>query len=129
MTDAVAPNPTKYTVRYTVIVTQDMDDKLELILKRQDRSVSKSDLLRTAIRQYLDEQEDLIGSRRHFSKSLQNRLDQIDGQLIFYLNILIYLLAAGLAVLLQAVTRDSKIQAVNLIRTAISTTLKEGPIL
>lgn len=125
----VPPTRTKYSVRYTLSVTEDMAHRLQQVLDQQDRSISLNDLLRIAIRQYLDDQEDVIGSRRHFSKSLQQRFDQMESRVIFYLNILIYLVAAGLAVIIQAATKDSRMQSVALIRTAIAATLKEGKLL
>ena len=128
MTNEV-PTRSKYTERYTLIVTEEMDRKLQQLLDKQDRSVSLSDLLRTAIREYIDDQEDVIGSRRHFSKSLQNRLDQLENNLLFYLDVIIFLLAANLAVIVMAVTRDPKVQSTNLIRVALKTALTEGPVL
>ncbi len=125
----MAPTKTIYEVTRTLRLTKDMDDKLQQILKKQDRSVSLNDLMRTAIRQYIDDQEDVIGSRRHFSKSLQNRLDQLEGNILFYLDVIIFLLAANLAVIVQAVTRDAKVQSTALIRTALKTALTEGPVL
>lgn len=121
--------PPAFTERYTLNVTEDMDKRLKQVLDAKPRDVKMNDLLREAIRYYLDEQEDLVGSKRHFSKSLQNRIDQLEGKLLFYLNILIYMVAAGLAVIIQAVTKDSKVQSTNLIRTAIAAALKEGPTL
>ena len=128
MSDLV-PTKTIYEVTRTLRLTKDMDDRLQQILKKQDRTVSVNDLLRTAIRQYIDDQEDVIGSRRHFSKSLQNRLDQLESNLLFYLDVIIFLLAASLALIIQAVTRDSKVQSATLIRVAIKTALTEGPVL
>src|SRR5436190_303627 len=80
---------TKYPVRRTVNITQEMEDKLHQILTKQDRSYTQQDLYRAALRQYIDDQEDVIGSRRHFSKSLQRRLDLMEFKHVFYLDILI----------------------------------------
>ena len=44
-----------------VRVTKEMHEFLELLAKRQN--TSKADVIRQAIREYLDEQEDVIGSR------------------------------------------------------------------
>jgi len=123
----IPPTRTQYSIRYSVSVSPDMDEKLKQILGKQDRRTSLNDLVRLALRQYIDDQEDVIGSRRHFSKSLQNRLDDLEGLLIFYFNILVFLLASSLAVLIQATTGDSKIQSVSLIRTAIAAALRDGP--
>jgi len=125
----VVPTRTQYGVRRTLNISEEMDRRFQQLLLKQERDVSLNDLFRMALRQYLDDQEDVIGSRRNFSKSLQNRLDQLESNLLFYLNVLIFLFASCLAVLLQAVTKDSKVQSTTLIRTAIATALKEGSIL
>src|SRR5258708_2845656 len=122
-----SPVQTKYPVRRTVNITQEMEDKLHQILTKQDRSYTQQDLYRAALRQYIDDQEDVIGSRRHFSKSLQRRLDLMEFKHVFYLDILIYLIAASQATLLAYATKDSKVQSLNLIRIAIKAAMKEGP--
>src|SRR5258706_2609229 len=124
MSDAV-PTRTQFGVRRTLNISEEMDRRFQQLLLKQERDVSLNDLFRMALRQYLDDQEDVIGSRRNFSKSLQNRLDQLESNLLFYLNVLIFLFASCLAVLLQAVTTDSQVQSTTLIRTAIGTALKE----
>src|SRR5260221_14750476 len=101
-----SPVQTKFPVRRTVNITQEMEDRLQQILSKQDRGFTHQDLYRTALRQYLDDQKDIIGSRRHFSKSLQNPPDQLENNLLFYLNVLIYLLASCLPALVHAVTTE-----------------------
>ncbi len=123
----IQPTRTQYSIRYSVSVSPDMDERLKQILGKQDRRTSMNDLVRVALRQYIDDQEDVIGSRRHFSKSLQNRVDDLEGLVVFYLNVLIFLLASSLAVLIQATTGDTKIQSISLIRTAIASALRDGP--
>ncbi len=123
----IPPTRTQYSIRYSVSVSPEMDERLKQILGKQDRRTSMNDLVRLALRQYIDDQEDVIGSRRHFSKSLQNRVDDLEGLLIFYFNILVFLLASSLAVLIQATTGDTKIQSISLIRTAIASALRDGP--
>ncbi len=121
-----APN---YSVSYTLRVTNAMDKRIEQVLEKKGRETSRNDLLREAIRAYLDEQEDQIGSRRNFSKSLQNHIDGHDRHVLFYLNVIIYMLASSLAVILQVVNRDSKVQSVDLIRKAITEVVDNGPTL
>jgi Arc/MetJ-type ribon-helix-helix transcriptional regulator len=75
-------------------MTQEMRDRLTLLVSKQPRDTTESDLIREAIRLYLDNQEDIIGSRKHFQKSLQERLDRLESAFAFHLNVLIYLLAA-----------------------------------
>ena len=54
----------------------------------------KPDLIREAIRRYLDEQDDLVGSRKHFQRSFRQRIDQLEEAVTFQLNVLIFLLDA-----------------------------------
>ncbi|MBK8138298.1 MAG: ribbon-helix-helix protein, CopG family [Chloroflexi bacterium] len=81
------------TVRRSINITPEMRDLLAQLAAKQGRDVTESDLIRDAIRQYLDQQADLVGSRRHFQKSLQERLDALEGTLTFHLHILISLVS------------------------------------
>ncbi len=83
----------KKSVRRSVAMTQEMHNRLAQLVSKQSQDVTEADLIREAIRRYLDEQEDLIGSRRHFQKSLRQRVDQLENAVGFQLNVLIYLLA------------------------------------
>lgn len=83
------------TVRRSVSMTQEMRDRLALLVSKEPRDTTESDLIREAIRFYLDEQEDIIGSRRHFQKSLQERIDKLEAALAFHLNILLYLMVSA----------------------------------
>jgi predicted DNA-binding protein len=83
----------KKSVRRSLSMTPEMRDRLAQLVSKQSRDVTEADLIREAIRRYLDEQEDLISSRRHFQKSLQERLDRLEAALAFQLNVLIYLIA------------------------------------
>jgi predicted DNA-binding protein len=82
------------TVRRSIGMTQEMRDRLAQLVSKQPRNTTEADLIREAIRLYLDDQEDLIGSRKHFQKSLQVRIDQLEHALSFHLNILVYLVIA-----------------------------------
>ncbi len=84
----------KKSVQRSITMTQEMRDRLVLLVSKQPRDTTEADVIREAIRLYLDNQEDIIGSRKHFQKSLQERLDKLDSALAFHLNVLIYLLAA-----------------------------------
>ncbi|MAS35362.1 MAG: hypothetical protein CL610_15230 [Anaerolineaceae bacterium] len=84
-------------------MTPAMRDRLAQLVSKQPRDVTEADLIREAIRQYLDEQEDLIGSRKHFQKSLRERVDQLETTLAFQLNVLIHLLASDEAHLRDAI--------------------------
>ena len=84
------------TFKSTIRMTPEMHDMLVQVVAKHGREVKEVDLIREAIRQYLDEQGDVVGSRRHFQKSLQARLDQLESTLTFQMHILIYLLAVVL---------------------------------
>lgn len=70
-----------------------MRDRLALLVRQHPRRVSEAELIREAIRRYLDEQEDLAGSRKHFQKSFQDRLDRLEGLMLFQFNILFSLIS------------------------------------
>ena len=84
----------KKSVQRSITMTQEMRDRLALLVSKQPRDTTEADLIREAIRLYLDNQEDIIGSRKHFQKSLQDRLDKLESAFAFHLNVLIYQKAA-----------------------------------
>lgn len=84
------------TVRRSISMTPEMHDLLAQIAAKQGRDVKEVDLIREAIRQYLEEQAGIVGSRRHFQKSLQARLDRLEHTFSFQTNILIFLLSTVL---------------------------------
>ncbi len=75
----------QFTNRLTVHITGAMDDRLEQIANQRDEP--KAEVVRTALRAYLDEQEDLIGSRKHFSKAFQRRMDYQEWMLVVILQL------------------------------------------
>ncbi|MEP0761707.1 MAG: hypothetical protein HRF48_03125, partial [Chloroflexota bacterium] len=70
------------------------------------------------IREYLDRQEDIAGSKAHFRKTFQARLDELQADLEFHLHLITALLAHGLAVMLPVFT-EQPITASELIQAAI----------
>jgi len=56
-------------------MTPAMRARLQQLLDNETRDVTEADLIRQAIREYLDRQEDITGSRAHFRKSFQARID------------------------------------------------------
>src|SRR3954452_24790322 len=89
----------QFTNRLTVHITGAMDDRLEQIANQRDEP--KAEVVRTALRAYLDEQEDLIGSRKHFSKALQRRMDYQDWILLVVIKMLSHSLGSLLSELAQ----------------------------
>lgn len=81
------------SIRRSLSMTPEMAERLSQIAKSKPRNVTEADLIREAVRRYLDEQEDLTGSRKHFQRSFRERIDQLEAAVTFQLNVLIYLLA------------------------------------
>ena len=75
-------------------MTPEMAQRLKQITSTKPRNITEADVIRDAIRCYLDEQEDLVGSRKHFQRSFRDRIDQLEEAVNFQLNVLIYLLVA-----------------------------------
>lgn len=84
----------KKAVRRSVSMPQEIHTLLVQLAGQRGHGVTEADLIREALRAFLDEQTDVVGSNRHFQKSLQTRLDQLETALTFHLNVLLYLLAA-----------------------------------
>lgn len=70
------PNRIDYARRLSVQITEAMDARLEQIARSRDEA--KAEVVRAALRAYLDEQEDLIGSRKHFTKAFGRRVDHLE---------------------------------------------------
>src|SRR5512145_1576463 len=106
------------TVRRSITMTPQLRARLHQLLAKQGKEVTEADLIRQAIREFLDRQEDLTGSRAHFRKTFQARIDTLDDALTFRLDALLALVAHGLAVMLPVFT-EQPITAVELIQAAI----------
>jgi predicted DNA-binding protein len=106
------------TVRRSVAMTPEMRARLQQLLDRELRDVTEAGLIRQAIREYLDRQEDITGSRAHFRKTFRTRIDDLDTGLTFRLDVLLALVAHGLAVMLPVFT-DQPVTAAELIQAAI----------
>jgi hypothetical protein len=79
-----------------------------------DRNIPIAEVAREAIRAYLDEQEDVQGSHKHFTKGFQRRVDFLEWQL----SILLWLVCRGLAYLISHVS-GQKLTADALMEQAI----------
>jgi len=99
------------TVRRSINITPEMRDLLAQIVAKRGREFTENDLIRDAIRQYLDEQADIVGSRRHFQKSLQTRIDRLESTLTFQMNVLTFLLTTVLGDESGAAIEDAIITA------------------
>jgi predicted DNA-binding protein len=110
--------PATKTVRRSVAMTPAMRARLQQLLDREPRHITEAALIRQAIREYLDRQEDVVSSRAHFRKTFQARIDTLDAGLTLRLDALLALLAHGLALLLPAFT-EQPVSAADLVQAAI----------
>jgi len=115
-----------FTTRRSIAMTPQMRARLQQLLDRETRDVSEADLIREAIRRYLDEQEDLAGSRKHFQRSFRQRLDELEDALSFQLNVLICLLATDEPALRAAIIAARENGETLLAQMAAVRDLKEG---
>jgi Arc/MetJ-type ribon-helix-helix transcriptional regulator len=123
------------SVQRTIYLTPEIQERLDQLLSKRGREVSQNDLIREALRYYLDNQEDILGSRRHFQKSLQEHVDKLETHLssttvqttltsLFYANVLLQLVASSMATVLSAITRE-RVDPKQLIQRAIIEARKE----
>jgi hypothetical protein len=128
-----------FTVQHTVYFSDEMWTLLQQLVNHRGNGCTENDLIREAVRNLIDNESGIIGSRRHFQKSLQERVDALEttlstalGQttsvIVFYLNIIIQLLAFGLAHLIT-IQGKSQISAHQLIQRAVVEARKEERVL
>ena len=67
-------NRKRFLKRLNIYVTAEMQRKLEQIRDQRGPQESVPDVVREAIRVFMDDQEQLIGSRRHFQKGLRDEI-------------------------------------------------------
>ena len=133
------PRERVLTVQRTVYMTPEMLNYLTQIAAKRGRDCNENVLIREAVRNFIDSQADVLSSRRHFQKSFQERIDQLEERLssahsrdnqtlLFYLHILVQLVAFSLAHLLSAVTRK-EITAQQLLQRAVIDARREEALL
>lgn len=91
------------SVRRSLSMTPEMAQRLSQIVSTKPRNTTEADIIREAIRRYLDEQEDLTGSRKHFQRTFQQRIDRLEETVTFQLAVLTYLLAGDEQTLRDAI--------------------------
>ncbi|MCB9460151.1 MAG: hypothetical protein H6670_10925 [Anaerolineaceae bacterium] len=89
----------RQSVRVYARITPELHTLLQQvrIAKRID---SDAEIVRAALRAYLDRQSNQVASKRHFSYSLQQRLSYLD----WHLSVITTLLAQALAMIITAIT-------------------------
>ena len=94
-------SPAKYDARINVPVTKQMRQFVEVLAKRQGTNVAE--VTRQALREYLDGQEQLIGSRSRLGRTVMGQIEVVQNRLVRQLNHMSALLLA--AVILQQIQR------------------------
>jgi len=93
--------PARYDARINVPVTKQMRQFVEILAKRQGTNVAE--VARQALREYLDAQEQLIGSRSRLGRTVMDQLEAVQHRLLRRLSHVTALLLA--AVILQQIQR------------------------
>lgn len=122
------------TVQRTIYLSPQMWEYLTQLAAKRGRDCNENTLIREALRAFIDGQSEIIGSRRHFQKSLQEHLDQVEQRLTrssattrFYLHIVLQLLAFSMAHVISAITRK-EISAQQLLQHAVIEARREEAV-
>jgi metal-responsive CopG/Arc/MetJ family transcriptional regulator len=94
-------SPATYDKQYTVQVTEQMLHFVDLMAQRQ--RTSRAEVTRQALREYLDGQEELIGSRSRLGRTVMSEIEAVQKRLARQLHHMSALLLA--AVILQQIQR------------------------
>jgi Arc/MetJ-type ribon-helix-helix transcriptional regulator len=94
-------SPATYDKQFTVQVTEQMLHFIDLMAERQ--RTSRAEVTRQALREYLDTQEELIGSRSRLGRTVMGQIEVVQNRLVRQLNHMSALLLA--AVILQQIQR------------------------
>ena len=94
-----------YSKHISAYVTPEMYQFLQLLAERH--KVSVSDVVRQAVREHLDTQEDVITSRSRLGRTVMGRLETMHRQLVGQLTHLSKLLLAAMLILLTEQGQDA----------------------
>jgi len=72
----------KKTERHTVRMTRELHNLMAQVIEREGHT-SVNSFINAAIRAYVDETGNIVGSRRHFSRRMQERMDRLEALLIW----------------------------------------------
>ena len=92
-------SPATYDKQFTIQVTEQMLHFIDLMSERQH--TSRAEVTRQALREYLDGQEELIGSRSRLGRTVMSQIEVVQNRLVRQLNHMSALLLA--AVILQQI--------------------------
>lgn len=128
-----------YDKQFSLYLTSAMFEQVQQATRKRRPLITENEWIREAIRAHLENEGDAIGSRRHFQRTLHTRLGEMEREvasnvssgtqmLLFYLHLIVYMLAFALAQLLSAQI-GRKIEPQQLIQKGVSDTLHEGSAL
>lgn len=100
------PTHTKYPKRLNVYVTAEMQRKLTQIRDQRGPQVTVPDVVREAIRLYVDDQEQIIGSRRHFQKTLREEIELAQRVITWNQIVLMVMVSHWLSPVVSAVSKQ-----------------------
>lgn len=125
-----------YDKQHSLYLTNAMFEQIQQASRKRRPLITENEWIREAIRAHLENEADAIGSRRHFQRTLQTRLGEMEREvagrvsdstrmLLFYLHLIVYMLAFALAQLLTA-QLGHKVESQQLIQKGVSDALHEG---
>ncbi|MBX3085059.1 MAG: hypothetical protein KF716_25725 [Anaerolineae bacterium] len=128
-----------YDKQHSLYLTGAMFEQVQQATRKRRPLITENEWIREAIRAHLENEADAIGSRRHFQRTLQMRLGEMEREvansvgngtqlLLFYLQLIVYMLAFALAQILTAQI-GRKIEPQQLIQKGVADVLHEGTAL
>jgi hypothetical protein len=101
------PRRKKYDIQLPPLpITSAMMAQLEYLSALQNKSTN--DLVRTAVREFLDNQGEIAGSRRWFTKAFRETVIEGFQTMSWQLVLLTVLVSHGLSILIQAQLKDTQ---------------------
>ncbi|MHB8629275.1 MAG: hypothetical protein ACYDBJ_24745 [Aggregatilineales bacterium] len=94
----------RFDARLNVYVSAELQRKLEQIRDQRGPQATVPDVVRDAIRQYIDNEEEIIGSRRHFQRSLRDTVEAAKLELTWNSLILFAFIWQGTSPVVEATT-------------------------
>jgi hypothetical protein len=100
------PDHHRYPKRLNIYITAEMQRKLIQVRDGRGPQATVPEVVREALRVFLDDQEQVIGSRRHFQKTLREEIETAQDALSWNQIVIINMLSQWLSPLVSAVTRQ-----------------------
>ncbi len=80
MPNKAQPSTGSKLVPRSVRFTEELWNRIDQIAARKEYKNNAAEVIRVAIRQFIDHQEDIIGSKAHFQRTLRESLDEFKAQ-------------------------------------------------